>query len=254
MDGKDTLEQQLSAELVNSPLAKRVLKAVVASEEYHAINYMANSVAVNRMKITDHGFTHAMITALNAMRIFNVLQKAGVKTNWEMERHGNSEEARVIVLLGALCHDFGNAIHRDGHHGQSLVVARPFVSGIVSKFFKGVKRIEVELSVLQCIYCHDESVQAYSIEESIVKIADGVDCAHGRARVPHELLGNVNEYTLSSNAIDDATVVFGTMKKPVKIVLKMNDKIGRFQIDQVLQKKIDMSTIKDMVEIEVQMK
>ena len=78
-------------------------------------------------------------------------------------------------------------------------------------------------------------------------MADGTDMAEGRARIPYRT-GKVDIHSLSALSITKVEIEKGD-KKPVQILVSMDNPAGVFQIEQVLERKMKTSGIQDLVEV-----
>src|SRR5438270_11088562 len=87
--------------------------------------HVANVNAVVRMEINDHSWVHIQIVTNIALKLLRQLEKHGIEpavvTDYEMTR----EDAEVVVVLTALTHCIGMAVHREGHEDYSLFLAEP---------------------------------------------------------------------------------------------------------------------------------
>lgn len=201
---------------------------------------MANSLSVNRLHYSDHGRVHALITCVNALTIYKLLLAAGVKPNFAKEGHGSEEDAATVIALAGLLHDIGNSVHRQNHEVFSVTLAEPILRKL------GVNSY-ARAAVLECIYSHEDA-PATSLEAGVVKIADGMDCEGGRARIPYQLFGKNDIHAVSALAIEEVRIEKGR-EKPVKIIVRMTNPAGVFQVDEVLMKKLEKSSLEDYVEI-----
>jgi len=157
-------------------------------------------------------------------------------------------DAQVIVMLGALLHDIGNAIHREHHQEHGVCYADRILDEILPEYYSDVKLHRLKLAVLGCVYEHDESVLATSLEAGVVKVADGTDCENGRARIPYKIFGKSDIHAVSALAIKNVLISEGK-KKPVKIIIDMSNPAGLFQVDEVLGKKLKTSCIDEFFEV-----
>ncbi|MEM3030591.1 MAG: hypothetical protein QXH27_02545 [Candidatus Micrarchaeia archaeon] len=238
MEARPPLADQIKFALGKNRLALAVYERLSADPRFIAGCEMANAVAVNRFGYNDHGIVHVGITAVNALRIFDLLDKAAVVPTFVAEKHGSKADAQLIVLLGALLHDIGNAVSREKHHLHGVAYSQPLLGDVLAVCYSGEKLHKVKLAVLACIFEHDESVRATSTEAGIIKPADGMDCESGRARIPYRMFGKNDIHSISALAITRVEAVAGEAR-PVLIRVHMNNPAGMFQIQEVLQKKID---------------
>jgi metal-dependent HD superfamily phosphatase/phosphodiesterase len=84
-------------------------------------------------------------------------------------------------------------------------------------------------------------------EAGIVRVADALDMAKGRSRVPFEA-GRMNIHSLSAAAIDEVRIDAGE-QKAVRIEIEMNNSSGIFQVDELLATKLRGSGLEDHVEV-----
>ena len=100
--------------------------------------------------------------------------------------------------------------------------------------------------VLQAITSHRADGQPLALEAGILRVADALDMAEGRSRIPFEK-GRVSMHSLSAAAIDDVSIADGE-SRPVKIEIVMNNSSGIFQVDEVLKAKLTGSGLEPYVE------
>src|SRR6266487_1349486 len=87
--------------------------------------HVANVNAVARLRINDHSWVHVQIVANIALKLLRQLTKHHVEPSVVTDYGYDPDDAEVVVLLGALLHCVGMAIHRDGHEDFSLFMAEP---------------------------------------------------------------------------------------------------------------------------------
>ena len=152
-------------------------------------------------------------------------------------------------MLGAYLHDLGNAIHRIDHEKNSIVLANGPLERLLNRIFHDDAELafRVKCEVLHALFSSNDDVPCLSIEAGTAKIADGTDMAHGRTRIPYRT-GKVDIHSLSALSITRVEIEKGT-RKPVQILVSMNNPAGVFQIEEVLEKKIQTSGIQHLVEV-----
>ena len=198
---------------------------------------MANINAVTRLNYNDHGVMHSRILLSRGFTPSSV--KAGI---------GNIDDAKLIVLAGAYLHDIGNAIHRKYHNLHGYILADKVLDKVLPLIYNDRRKVEdIKFEILHAIFSHEEEVNALSLEAGIVKIADGTDMAEGRARIPYKR-GKLDIHAFSALAIKTVEVIEGA-KRPIEIVVDMENEAGVFQIEEVLGKKIKTSGISKLVKV-----
>jgi metal-dependent HD superfamily phosphatase/phosphodiesterase len=104
--------------------------------------------------------------------------------------------------------------------------------------------------ILHCIYTHMEFTTSYTLEASLLKIADGTDMTKGRGRMPFEM-GNVNINCVSAMSIEEVKIEKG-IEKPVSIKINMTNSAGIYQVEEILHKKLVSGVAGKYIEITAQ--
>ena len=242
----------VSATLINShlddPKVEQMFRLLETDLEVQSLLRMANVMAVERLKYNDHGPVHAKIVAGSALEIFgNIIEE--VKPTTVQNKVCSVEDAKVVVLCGSYLHDLGNSIHRLEHESHSVILANPVLDRLLKTVYPQDPELAVRLKteILHCIYAHEEDVQCLTIEAGAAKIADGTDMAHGRTRIPYRT-GKVDIHSISALSIMHVEIEKGK-RKPVQIFVNMSNPAGIFQIEEVLEKKLNTSGITDLVDV-----
>jgi metal-dependent HD superfamily phosphatase/phosphodiesterase len=157
------------------------------------------------------------------------------------------DDAEVIVVLAALTHCVGMSIHRRGHEDWSLFLAEPKLRELLDGVYEEPDLTVVVSEVLQAITSHRADGEPLSLEAGILRVADALDMAKGRSRIPFER-GRVSMHSLSAAAIDEVRVGDGE-QKPVQIEVVMNNSSGLFQVDELLRAKLKGSGLEPYVEV-----
>ncbi len=101
--------------------------------------------------------------------------------------------------------------------------------------------------MLQAITSHRADGQPLALEAGILRVADALDMAEGRSRIPFEK-GSVSMHSLSAAAIDSVQIGDGE-SHPVRIEIVMNNSSGLFQVDGLLKAKLRGSGLEPYVEV-----
>jgi len=242
----------VSANLIQShlkePKVKQMFRLMETDIEVQNTLRMSNVMAVERLKYNDHGPVHSKIVSGSALEIFDILSQEVTPTTIE-NNVCSLEDAKVIVLCGSYLHDLGNSIHRVNHHIHSCVIANPILDRLLRKVYPEDVGLAVRLKseMLHTIFSHEDEVECLSVEAGAAKIADGTDMAHGRTRIPYRT-GKVDIHSLSALSITKVEIEKGK-RKPVQIFVSMTNPAGVFQIEEVMEKKLQTSGIQDLVDI-----
>jgi metal-dependent HD superfamily phosphatase/phosphodiesterase len=102
--------------------------------------------------------------------------------------------------------------------------------------------------ILHAIISHRAGSRPLTVEAGVVRVADALDMAEGRSRIPFEA-GKVNIHSISAAAIEQISIEAGQFK-PIRIVVRMNNSAGIFQLDELLKDKLEGSGLEEYVEVE----
>ena len=119
-----------------------------------------------------------------------------------------SDDSEVVVVLAALLHDVGMSIHRRDHEDWSLFLAEPKMRELLGGVYDEPELTVVVSEVLQAITSHRADGEPLSLEAGILRVADALDMAKGRSRIPFER-GSVSIHSLSAAAIDEVRIADG---------------------------------------------
>jgi len=239
----------INQHILSSSLLKEAHQIIESDEELSTLLKMSNVMAVTRLKYNDHGITHARIVAGAALEMTDILSGSGVE--FTTIRDGitkNIDEVKLVVLLSGYMHDIGNAVHRFKHEFVGALLAKDILNRVLSKLgFDKRRVVELRQEVMHIIFSTEYNVQCLTIECGITKIADGLDMAEGRARIPYKL-GKIDMHAVSALSIKRIEIDRG-FSRPIKVSVYMDDAAGLFQVEEVLMPKIKTSMLEDYVEI-----
>jgi metal-dependent HD superfamily phosphatase/phosphodiesterase len=226
---------------------RRVLDRVNADPQLKAWWHVANVNAVVRMRINDHSWVHIQIVVNIALKLLRQLTKHGVEPSAVRDYGLTNDDAEVIVVLSALMHCVGMSVHRRGHEDFSLFLSEPKMRELLDGIYDEPDRTVVISEVLQAITSHRSDGEPLALEAGILRVADALDMAKGRSRIPFEA-GSVSMHSLSAAAIDEVSIGDGE-EKPVKIEIVMNNSSGLYQVDGLLKAKLRGSGLEPYVEV-----
>jgi metal-dependent HD superfamily phosphatase/phosphodiesterase len=209
--------------------------------------HVSNVNAVARLEINDHSWVHIQIVANIALKLLRQLTKHHVEPAMVRDYGMTSDDAEVVVTLAALMHCVGMSIHRHGHEDFSLFLSEPKLRELLTGIYDEPDRTVIVSEVLQAIISHRADGQPLTIEAGLIRVADALDMAKGRSRIPFER-GRVSMHSLSAAAIEDVTITDGD-ERPIKIEILMNNSSGLFQVDGLLKAKLRGSGLEPYVEV-----
>jgi metal-dependent HD superfamily phosphatase/phosphodiesterase len=226
---------------------RRVLERVNADDQIKAWWHVANLNAVVRLQINDHSWVHIQIVANIALRLLRLLVKHRVQLSLERDYRMTAEDSEVVVVLASLLHDIGMSIHRRDHEDWSLFLAEPKLRELLDGIYDEPERTVIVSEVLQSITSHRADGEPLSLEAGVLRVADALDLAKGRSRIPFER-GSVTIHSLSAAAIDEVRITDGE-SRPVAVEIVMNNSSGIYQVDGLLKAKLRGSGLEPYVEV-----
>jgi uncharacterized protein len=222
------------------------LDAVNADERVRAWWYMAQ-INSERLGMSDHSWVHVQVVLNIALRLLRLLAKSDIEPAMVTEHGMRARDGEVVVAGGALLHDVGMSIHRTDHEAYSLFLAQDRLQSLLSDTYMEPERTVVISEILHAIIGHRRRGEPYTVEAGVVRVADALDMAEGRSRIPFEK-GRVSMHSLSAAAIDDVSIKDGEAR-PVMIEIVMNNSSGLFQVDGLLKAKLRGSGLEPYVEV-----
>jgi uncharacterized protein len=233
------------------PRANRKLRTLVervnADKQLKGWWHVANVNAVVRMEINDHSWVHIQVVTNIALKLLRQLTKHGVEPAMVSDYGMDRDDAEVVVALGALLHCVGMAVHRDGHEDYSLFLAEPKCRDLLEGLYDEPDVTVITSEVLQAITSHRDYGKPLTLEAGIIRVADALDMAKGRSRIPFEH-GRVSIHSLSAAAIEEVFIKDGETK-PIGIEILMNNSSGIYQVDGLLKAKLRGSGLEPYVEV-----
>jgi uncharacterized protein len=226
---------------------RTLVERVNADNQLKGWWHVSNVNAVARMEINDHSWVHIQIVTNIALKLLRQLTKHGIEPGLVRDFGLEQDDAEVVVVLAALLHCVGMSIHRHGHEDFSLFLAEPKLRELLAGVYDEPDLTVVVSEVLQAIISHRADGEPLTVDAGIVRVADALDMAKGRSRIPFEK-GSVSMHSLSAAAIEDVTITDGE-ERPVLIEIRMNNSSGLLQVDGLLKAKLRGSGLEPYVDV-----
>jgi uncharacterized protein len=230
---------------------EKFLEAVNDDERVRAWWYMAQ-ITSERLGMSDHSWVHVQVVLNISLRLLRLLVKGGVEPAMVADHGMKDRDAEVVVAGGALLHDVGMSIHRADHEAYSLFLVHDRLQTLLADSYKEPERTVVIAEILHTIIGHRRRGEPYTVEAGVVRVADALDMAQGRSRIPVED-GQYGIHALSAAAIDEVRIEAGE-ERPVKVEIEMNNSAGIFQVDDLLATKLRGTPLEGHVEVIAQVK
>jgi metal-dependent HD superfamily phosphatase/phosphodiesterase len=140
------------------------------------------------------------------------------------------------------------SIHRADHEAYSLFLAERKLRELLAGVYRDqADRTVVISESLHAIIGHRRRGEPYTVEAGVVRVADALDMAHGRSRIPVEA-GQVGIHSISAAAIDRIEISSGE-ERAVRIEIAMNNSAGIFQVDDLLATKLRGTPLEGQIEV-----
>jgi metal-dependent HD superfamily phosphatase/phosphodiesterase len=226
---------------------RTLIEHVNADDELKAWWHVSNVNAIGRLSINDHSWVHIQIVTNIALKLLRQLTKHGVEPNLVIDYGMTNEDSEVALALGALLHDVGMSIHRDNHEDFSLFLGERKARELVAGIYELPESAVIVSEALHEITSHRAYGKPLTLEAGVLRVADALDMAKGRSRIPFER-GSVSIHALSAAAIDSVKISDGE-ERPIMIEILMTNSSGIFQVDGLLKEKLRGSGLEPYVEV-----
>jgi metal-dependent HD superfamily phosphatase/phosphodiesterase len=226
---------------------RTVIEHVNADDELKAWWHVSNVNAIGRLSINDHSWVHIQIVTNIALKLLRQLTKHGVEPSLVRDYGFTTDDSEVAVALGGLLHDVGMSVHRDGHEDFSLFLAERKARELLEGIYELPELAVIVSEVLHEITSHRADGKPLTLEAGVLRVADALDMAKGRSRIPFER-GSVSIHALSAAAIDKVQITDGDTR-PILIEILMTNSSGIFQVDGLLKEKLRGSGLEPYVEV-----
>jgi len=248
-----TVEERLERRVVmnlpsrdNAPL-RELIERVNRDDDLYALWTAANVNAIERLGMTDHGPVHVKIVMNIATKLYRLLVDGGVEPGVVHNYGLDAADGELVVAAAALLHDIGMSIHRSDHESFSLFIADGKLRALLDGIYPAATATVMRAEILHAIIAHRAGGRPLTMEAGVVRIADALDMAKGRSRIPFQA-GSTSIHSLSAAAIDAVHLERGE-HKPVRLLIEMVNSAGVFQLDQLFREKLAGSGLETQVEL-----
>jgi metal-dependent HD superfamily phosphatase/phosphodiesterase len=225
---------------------ERLLEAVGDDDQLKAW-WHVSAVNAGRLRMSDHSWVHIQIVLNIALRLARLLFRRGVQPGMVADHAMTERDAEVVIAAGALFHCVGMQVHRADHEAYSLFLTADKLGSLLESIYEEPERSVVVAETMHAIIGHRRRGEPFTVEAGIVRVADALDMARGRSRVPFEA-GQQNIHSLSAYAIEEVKISAGR-EKAVRVEIQMSNSAGIFQVDELLATKLKGSGLEEHIEV-----
>jgi len=226
---------------------ERLLEAVNDDPQAKAWWHISAVNATRRLGMSDHSWVHIQIVLNIGLRLARLLFRRGVVPSVTADYGMSERDAEVVIAAGCLFHCVGMSIHRQDHELFSLFLTADKLGGLLARAYDEPERTIVTSEALHAIIGHRRKGKPFTVEAGIVRVADALDMARGRSRVPFES-GHQNIHSLSAYAIEEVKILPGR-DRAVRVEIAMSNSAGIFQVDELLATKLNGSGLEEHIEV-----
>jgi uncharacterized protein len=226
---------------------EQFLDAVNADDQVKALWHVSAVNASRRLGMSDHSWVHIQIVLNIGLRLARLLFRRGVAPSVTADYGMSDRDAEVVIAAGCLFHCVGMSIHRDDHELYSLFLTADKLGSLLATAYEEPERTIIASEALHAIIGHRRKGAPFTVEAGIVRVADALDMARGRSRVPFEA-GHQNIHSLSAYAIEEVKLAPGT-ERAVGVEISMSNSAGIFQVDELLATKLRGSGLEEYIEV-----
>jgi metal-dependent HD superfamily phosphatase/phosphodiesterase len=226
---------------------EKLLDAVNADDQVKAWWHVSAVNATRRLGMSDHSWVHIQIVVNIGLRLARLLFRRGVTPSVVNDFGLGERDAEVVIAAGCLFHCVGMSIHRDDHERFSLFLTADKLGSLLSTAYDEPERSIIAAEAMHAIIGHRRNGAPFTVEAGIVRVADALDMARGRSRVPFEA-GHQNIHSLSAYAIEEVKISPGR-DRAVRVEIEMSNSAGIFQVDELLATKLRGSGLEEHIEV-----
>src|SRR5205814_4848016 len=129
------------------------------------------------------------------------------------------------------------------HERFSLFLTADKLGELLASSYEDPERTIIVSESLHAINGHRRVGRPLTVEAGVVRVADALDMARGRSRVPFEA-GHQNIHSLSAYAIEEVKISAGR-DKAARVEILMTNSAGVFQVDELLATKLRGSGLEE---------
>jgi metal-dependent HD superfamily phosphatase/phosphodiesterase len=142
------------------------------------------------------------------------------------------------------------SIHRSDHESYSLFLAQDKIKELLRGLYDTATAAILRSEALHAIIAHRAGGKPLTLEAGIVRVADALDMAKGRSRIPFTA-GSMSIHSISAAAIEAVHIEAGE-ERPVRLRIDLSNSAGIFQLDQLFREKLAGSGLERYIEVEAQ--
>ena len=158
-----------------------------------------------------------------------------------------SQQIEQCSAAACMLHCVGMSIHRNDHERYSLFLTADKLGSLLASGYDEPERSIIVAETLHAIIGHRSDGAPFTVEAGIVRVADALDMARGRSRIPFES-GHQNIHSLSAYAIEEVKISPGR-DRAVRVEIQMSNSAGIFQVDELLAEKLRGSGLEEHIEV-----
>jgi metal-dependent HD superfamily phosphatase/phosphodiesterase len=226
---------------------ERLLEAANRDTQLQAWWHVSAINATRRLGMSDHSWVHIQVVVNIALRLARLLFRRDIEPGLVTDYGMSQRDAEVAIAAACLLHCVGMQVHRADHEAHSLFLTADKLGDLLDGIYEEPERSIVVAEAMHAIIGHRREGAPFTVEAGIVRVADALDMARGRSRVPFEA-GHRNIHSLSAYAIEEVKISAGR-DRAVRVEILMSNSAGIFQVDELLATKLRGSGLEQHIEV-----
>ncbi len=227
---------------------ERLLDAANADRQLKAWWHVSAVNATRRLGMSDHSWVHVQIVVNIGLRLARLLFRRGVVPSVSADYGISEHDAEVVSwrrMPAALRRNVDPP--RGSRALQPVPGGRQAAGSLLAGMYEEPERSIIAAETLHAIIGHRRKGAPFTVEAGIVRVADALDMARGRSRIPFEA-GHQNIHSLSAYAIEEVKISPGR-DRAVRVEISMSNSAGIFQVDELLAVKLRGSGLEEHIEV-----
>jgi metal-dependent HD superfamily phosphatase/phosphodiesterase len=235
-------EAVLSVPARHNPRLQAVVERINADDELRQWWRCANVNAVDRLGMHDYGGVHIRIVANAGLRLLRLLRDAGQVAGVVAQYHLTWDDAEVVVVVAAALHDLGLTVRPQQPEAAGLALAALKARELLADVYPLRPRAIILTETLHAMATLRNPAEAMTLEAGVLALADALDMADGRTRLPAEADAK------PLPVIDEVLIRKGT-HTPVRVEIRTRTADALTHAHNLLHDHLQHSPLAGLVEI-----
>jgi metal-dependent HD superfamily phosphatase/phosphodiesterase len=228
----------------HNPRLQALAERINGDEELRQLWRCANVNAVERLGLGDCGEVHVRIVANAALKLLRLLRDAGTPPAVVEHHRLSADDAEAVVVLAAALHDLDLAVGTGDLPSGGMVLATLKGRELLAGLYGARERTILLAETLHAIGAQPAGVPCFTLEAGLLRLADALDLAKGRVRMPADPARGLIE-TVSVEEVS----ILKAKDPPVQVVIRLSQADGLRAVETLLNHRLRGAGLKGQVAI-----